>query len=404
MKKILSLLMAVSVLTAAVPAMATTEGIVQGDIMMTSAEGIEQGDITATSEEATELNTYKGEVKEIAEDSVIVTIDGTDYTFMLAEGVELGEIAVGDTVEVTSPSLLKTKDIKEATSITKAEAEAEDESAVSEPLANTYNSYVAVVGEVTEDAISVVIEEDMVVSFRTSEDTILISMDGAEATEVKKGDKVIVISSSLLKTKDIKFADAIIINNEGIEQSVKMDTFDIVDEQLISADGNLVLNVENAEELAGKKLIVFYSMMTMSLPAQTAPEKVVIIETGVSISFNVGDKVLEINGEDVEVEIAPYIVGEGVTLVPLRVISESFGAQVAWDGETQTVHIIDGENAISLQIANKTAFVNGEPKEMEEAPELLGTGVTMVPLRFISEALGADVNWGGETQLITVSR
>ncbi len=419
MKKIVSLLMAVAMLTASASAMATTEGIVQGDVMMTSAEGIEQGEVTTTSteEEVEKLAKYTGVVKEIAEDSVIVIIEDAEYKFMLAEGVELGEIAEGDTVEIESASLLETKDIKEAASITKVEADTEkeptedEETAVPQETVNNYNSYNAVVNSVEEGMVTVTIEEDMVVTFRTSEKTTILNMNSEEAAELKADDKVIVVSTSLLNTKDIKFADVIVINNEEKEQAVYYDKFDIVEEQLISADGKLVLNVEDATEYAGKNLVVFYSATTMSIPAQTAPEMIVVVEVeeeatpaAVSISFNVGDQVLAINGTDVELEIAPYIVGEGTTLVPLRVISEAFGADVAWDGETQTVHIVDGEKAISLQIANNTAFVDGESVLMEVAPELLGTGVTMVPLRFISETFAAAVDYVDETQLITVSR
>lgn len=411
-KKIISLLMSAAMLATSATAFATTEGIIQGDVMMTSAEGIVQDDIMATSGEEAELNTFTGVVKAIEETRITVEIEGVEYAFILAEGVELGEIKVGDTVELTSASVLKTKDIKEAASIKKVDAETEtdkdEESAVPEVSANNYNSYNAVVSAVEDGTISVTIEEDMVVNFKVTEDTVILSMDG-ETAEVKKDDKVIVVSTSLLNTKDIKFATAIIINNEEKEQSVYYDKFDVVDEQLISDDGNLVLNVEDTKEYAGKELVVFYSMQTMSIPAQTTPEKIVVIEKEesaptVTISFNVGNQILDINNAKVELEVAPYIVGEGVTLVPLRVISEAFGAEVAWDGETKTVTIVDGETTINVVIGSKTTVVNGEEKALEEAPELLGSGVTMVPLRFISETLGAEVGYVHETQLITVAR
>lgn len=335
-KKIISVLMSVAMLSTAGTAFATTEGIIQGDILLTSAEGIVQDDVMATG----------------------------------------------------------------------ADKDEEQASPVIEP--NNFNSYVAVINDVEEDAISVTIEEDMVVSFKTSENTVILSADG-EKTEIKKDDKVIVVSSSLLKTKDVKYAAAIIVNNEEKDMSVYLDKFDIVEERLTSADGNLVLNVEDTKEYAGKNLLVFYSMQTMSIPAQTIPDKIVVVESTeaidtVTISFNVGSNVLDINNNKVEVEVAPYIAGEGTTLVPLRVISEAFGAEVAWDGETKTVTIIDGKTTIKVVIGSKTALVNGEEKTLEEAAELTGSGVTTVPLRFISETLGAEVGYAHETQLITVAR
>ena len=392
-KKFISLLIGASMLAASVPVMATTEGIVQGDILLTSVE-----DTLVISENPTsELNTYTGVVKAIEESRVTVSIEDVEYAFILAEGVELGDIAVDDSVQIKSASALNTKDIKEATAITKLVA-------TPDIAPNNYNRYKGVVKSVEEGAISVVIDE-VEVSFVTTEDTFVVSADeNVTDVEVKEGDDVVVVSTSLLLTKDIKFADAIVVEAEA-EQSVFVDKFDIVEEQLISADGNLVVNVENKEEYAGKKLLVLYSVTTMSIPPQAIPNRIIVMpeDEEVSISFTVGSKELDINDKKVEVEIAPYIVGEGTTLVPLRVISEAFGAKVGWDGETQTVMIVDSDTQIILQIGNKTAFVNGEAVEMEEAPELLGSGVTTVPLRFVSETFKAEVNWD-ESQLITVSR
>ena len=392
-KKFISLLIGASMLAASVPVMATTEGIVQGDILLTSVE-----DTVVISENPTsELNTYTGVVKAIEESRVTVSIEGVEYAFILAEGVELGDIAVDDSVQIKSASALNTKDIKEATAITKLVA-------TPDIAPNNYNRYKGVVKSVEEGAISIVIDE-VEVSFVTTEDTFVVSADeNVTDVEVKEGDNVVVVSTSLLLTKDIKFADAIVVEAEA-EQSVFVDKFDIVEEQLISADGNLVVNVENKEEYAGKKLLVLYSVTTMSIPPQAIPNRIIVMpeDEEVSISFTVGSKELDINDKKVEVEIAPYIVGEGTTLVPLRVISEAFGAKVGWDGETQTVMIVDSDTQIILQIGNKTAFVNGEAVEMEEAPELLGSGVTTVPLRFVSESFKAEVNWD-ESQLITVSR
>ncbi|MBR5309375.1 MAG: copper amine oxidase N-terminal domain-containing protein [Clostridia bacterium] len=123
----------------------------------------------------------------------------------------------------------------------------------------------------------------------------------------------------------------------------------------------------------------------------------------VEISFKVGDDTLIINGESVKVETAPYVVGEGTTLVPVRVITEAFGARVGWDGETRTVTLDYPDVNIVLQIGNPVAEVNGEAVTLLAAPEL-PDGRTMVPLRFISETFGADVGYDEETRGITVTK
>ena len=388
-KKIISLLIGTTMLASTMPVFATTEGIEQGDLLLISAP-VE-----------VELNTFNGVVKEMREGEIVVTIDEIDYLFIPAEDVDLTGINVGDAVEVKSSSPLRTKDIKTATEITKLQVMP----VIAENEAVTYNSYNAVVHSFEDDILTVVIEEDMVVDFKTTDDTLYFSTDEtAEEVEFAEGDDVIVVSTSLLNTRDIKFADVVVKKEADTLQNVFLNTFDMEEGRLISADGNLVLNVENPEEYAGKKLLVFYTIQTMSLPPQTPPERIVVIDEPetVTISFNIGDAVLNINGEKIEVT-APYIAGEGTTLVPLRVISEAFGAEVRWDGETKSVKIVDGTTEIALQDESNTAVVNGEEKTLDAAPELTND-TTMVPLRFISETLGAEVGYVHDTQSITVSR
>ena len=123
----------------------------------------------------------------------------------------------------------------------------------------------------------------------------------------------------------------------------------------------------------------------------------------VEISFTVGNSTLMINGFRVEVE-TPYIAGTGTTLVPLRVITEAFGATVQWQAEDNTITLTYPEKTIVLQAGNSLAQVNGEEVELAVAPEIVGEGVTMVPLRFIAETFGATVDYDGETGRITVIR
>ncbi len=123
-------------------------------------------------------------------------------------------------------------------------------------------------------------------------------------------------------------------------------------------------------------------------------------ETRVEIHFRVGDNVLKINGAEVQVE-TPYVVGEGVTLVPLRVITEAFGATVGWEEATQTVTLDYPNVNIVLQIGNPIAEVNARQETLLAAPELPNSS-TMVPLRFISETFGATVTYNEATAEISV--
>ncbi len=147
-----------------------------------------------------------------------------------------------------------------------------------------------------------------------------------------------------------------------------------------------------------KLLSTMAIILTMVMLVTAVP---VFADNGdVEISFKVGDSTLMINGVAKTV-VTPYVVGTGTTLVPVRVITEAFGAKVDWDHNTQTA-ILEYEGVkILLQIGNTTAEVNGKAEKLLAAPELTN-GSTMVPLRFISETFNATVDYNAETEAITV--
>lgn len=93
-------------------------------------------------------------------------------------------------------------------------------------------------------------------------------------------------------------------------------------------------------------------------------------------------------------KVAPFIVPPGRTVVPIRFISETFGANVIWEADTKTIRIhLESKNIkITLQVGNKIAKVNDKVITLD-APPLIKEGRTFVPLRFISESFGAKVEW-----------
>lgn len=95
------------------------------------------------------------------------------------------------------------------------------------------------------------------------------------------------------------------------------------------------------------------------------------------------------------------VIQNGATLVPLRGVFETLGFDVKWDASTNTISMNKDDLNMSLQIGNTNAIVNGENKKLAIAPKIVN-GNTMVPLRFISEAAGYDVNWNSDAKYITV--
>ncbi|TCZ77187.1 hypothetical protein E0485_12055 [Paenibacillus albiflavus] len=121
----------------------------------------------------------------------------------------------------------------------------------------------------------------------------------------------------------------------------------------------------------------------------------VLAKTEPKINTNV--KVL-VNDKTVSSDAPPYIIEEsGITMVPLRFISEALGAEINWDPKPKKITIHMESNSIYLTIGQKTAEVNGKKSALEVAPELRNDW-TMVPLRFVSESLGAEVKWEAATK------
>jgi len=122
----------------------------------------------------------------------------------------------------------------------------------------------------------------------------------------------------------------------------------------------------------------------------------------IKIEFTVGGVVAYVNGESIPLDV-PVIIDKTCnrTLVPLRFVSESFGATVRWDAQERKITIALSEKVINLFIGKKTAFVNGSPVELDCAPKILFSR-TIVPIRFVSEVLGATVLWDGKERKITI--
>ena len=118
------------------------------------------------------------------------------------------------------------------------------------------------------------------------------------------------------------------------------------------------------------------------------------------IRLQVGNKTALINESTYTLEGSPTIVS-GRTMVPLRFIGEAFGATFNYDSIFKIVDINFNGQEIKMQIGKKVAFVNGKSMALDVAPYIVN-GRTLVPIRLISEVFGADVSWDGTTKTVTI--
>jgi len=98
----------------------------------------------------------------------------------------------------------------------------------------------------------------------------------------------------------------------------------------------------------------------------------------------------------------PPIIENGRTLVPLRAIFEALGAIVEWEQTTQTVTAVKDDITISLRIGSNVLKRNGENIELDTPAQVVGNR-TLVPVRAIAESFGAEVAWDQNSRIVTIS-
>ena len=121
-----------------------------------------------------------------------------------------------------------------------------------------------------------------------------------------------------------------------------------------------------------------------------------------TIILKIDSTTMNVNGSSRTIP-APPVIREGRTLVPVRVVSEAMSASVYWLEKTKQIRIVEGGNEIILTIGSKEMKIGGVTKTMDVEPMMIG-GSTYVPLRFISENLGAEIAWNNDTREITITR
>lgn len=220
-------------------------------------------------------------------------------------------------------------------------------------------------------------------SFATDMDTVVLSDDG----KIETGDKVFVnIENNVVAVTDADYAG-----------NVKVDEFRTsTDEEFgdfMSGDGNLALNVDDTTEIVdtagnalakddinGSVAAVYYTVMALSYPGQTAPEKIVIVNRAASdfmnYTFTYGEKSYTVKATDVE----------NSSYVPVRAAAEALGFVVGWDGENVTVSVSEGEKTTSFKV-NVTELNDKGDKAFISDEDL-----TYVPVEFFMNIIPADFN------------
>lgn len=140
-----------------------------------------------------------------------------------------------------------------------------------------------------------------------------------------------------------------------------------------------------------KKALAFFLAVVMAaslaLPASAASARVTLRLDGYTL----------ILPSDSQPEIK-----DGRTMVPIRAVSEALGADVGWDAAARQVTLARAGVTIVMTVGSETAYVNGEAVEMDVAP-YIKDGRTLIPARYVVEFFGQKVDWDGETYTVSIT-
>ncbi|MGB9844066.1 MAG: stalk domain-containing protein, partial [Caldisericia bacterium] len=124
------------------------------------------------------------------------------------------------------------------------------------------------------------------------------------------------------------------------------------------------------------------------------------------LKLQIGNQIMLVNDRKQEIDVPPQII-EGRTLLPIRWVAEPLGATVGWDGVEKKVTVTLKSTTIELWIGKNIARVNGvdtpiDPNNPKVVPMII-SGRTMLPVRFVAENLGCQVDWDSNTKTVTIT-
>ncbi|NPV26107.1 MAG: hypothetical protein HPY81_01360 [Firmicutes bacterium] len=189
------------------------------------------------------------------------------------------------------------------------------------------------------------------------------------------------------------------ITNQAMQLILKIDSTNV-----------LVNGQENSMEVA-PRLVKGIPMVPLRFLCDTLGVQIKLAEDGKrielikaaqSVTLQIDQTIANVNQREVKLDVSPQLV-EGRTLVPLRFVAEAFGAEVFWNGQTQGITVQRGQQMVTLQIGNLQARVNGREVCLDVPPQLVKDR-TLIPVRFVAEALGAEVDWEATSRRVVITQ
>lgn len=133
-------------------------------------------------------------------------------------------------------------------------------------------------------------------------------------------------------------------------------------------------------------------------------KEVLAAESKSEIIMQIDNPVMTTDGEKIKIDengTVP-VIANGRTLVPVRAVIEEIGGSVEWNGSARQTTLNYENNKIVLTLDSTTAYLNDSENILDTAPTVIN-GRTMLPIRFIAKSFGFDVDWNVNTQTITIT-
>ncbi|GEM_PF-1962376 len=260
--------------------------------------------------------------------------------------------------------------------------------------------------------------------FNIDESTVVMDNENGipkNIAEIKKGDKICVIASKIETRSIPPQSPAYVILTDLDKKSpakyIKVGSIDIDEKGLATVtdeDGEYIIRIGSDTVLLpyktrnmisvndikmGSELLMWSEIMTLSIPAQVNPEKVVLLPE--KVQEKKGDKiiistlagVISINGRELyyDEQTETFYKNEaGEWMVPVRKVASELGYEVNWISDTKSVNLIKENQSLSLQIGKSEYLCNDLKTTLNQVPELKGSR-TFVPVTFLQEVMNIEV-------------
>lgn len=263
--------------------------------------------------------------------------------------------------------------------------------------------------EVAQDYIMVTTIDGEEIQFNTSENTQVIDANTVLPLDLanRETNKVAITYSNAMTLSLPPQAYAyVVIGN--IKSDMGNPIFTVVEEVKSTEDGIVIVTDAGSKEItvpaaaevspyltrnivtladikAGSNVLLWYDMMTMSIPAYATSEKVVLFAGNV-LEISEESDALTVNGVEITL-LEDEIVydNNGVEMLPLRTVAEALGFNVEWVNESQSIIISKGAFSATIRIGTVEGGINRARLVLETAPILYGGSKTYVPTSFFAE-------------------